>query len=55
MFDHVTRFYGITDVGKKRDHNEDAFYISEEGHFGILADGMGGRMFGEVAASVTGA
>ncbi|MEE9391825.1 MAG: Stp1/IreP family PP2C-type Ser/Thr phosphatase [Planctomycetota bacterium] len=47
------RYYGITDVGRKRDHNEDAFYISAVGNFGILADGMGGRHFGEVAAKMT--
>lgn len=53
MFDHVSRFWGITDVGKKRDHNEDAFHISEKGHYCILADGMGGRNYGEVAAQMT--
>ena len=51
--DHVIRFYGITDVGRKRDHNEDAHYISDNGHYCILADGMGGRNFGEVAANMT--
>lgn len=47
------RFYGITDVGKKRDHNEDAYYYSESDCYAILADGMGGRHFGEVAAGMT--
>lgn len=51
--DHVVRFFGITDVGKKRDHNEDNFFINEKGHYCILADGMGGRNFGEVASSMT--
>ena len=51
--EQIVRYYGITDGGKKRDHNEDAFYVSEVGHFGILADGMGGRHFGEVAAKMT--
>ena len=47
------RFYGLSDVGRRRDHNEDAFYISDEDHFAILADGMGGRHFGEVASNMT--
>jgi PPM family protein phosphatase len=51
--DHVTRFFGITDVGRKRDHNEDAYYICPRGHYCILADGMGGRNFGEVAANMS--
>ncbi|MEZ6194269.1 MAG: Stp1/IreP family PP2C-type Ser/Thr phosphatase [Planctomycetota bacterium] len=50
---HTIRYHGITDVGRKRDHNEDAYYVSADGHFGILADGMGGRHFGEVAANMT--
>ncbi len=53
MAEPAIRFYGITDVGRKRDHNEDAFYFSESDHYGILADGMGGRHFGEVAAGMT--
>lgn len=53
MAETPVRFYGITDVGKKRDHNEDAYYYSESDHYGILADGMGGRHFGEVAAGMT--
>ena len=46
---------GRTDVGKKRERNEDCFFVSE-GQVGIferllvLADGMGGHSYGEVAA-----
>ncbi|MCA9321383.1 MAG: Stp1/IreP family PP2C-type Ser/Thr phosphatase [Planctomycetes bacterium] len=47
------RFYGVSDVGKRRDHNEDAFFFSESEHYAILADGMGGRHYGEVAANMT--
>jgi serine/threonine protein phosphatase PrpC len=45
--------FGLTDVGKKRKHNEDAFALDvPEGLF-IVADGMGGHAAGEVAAKIT--
>ncbi|HEU4394055.1 MAG TPA: protein phosphatase 2C domain-containing protein [Planctomycetota bacterium] len=43
---------GKTDVGRKRHLNEDSFYASDEYGFCVLADGMGGRDFGEVASSL---
>ena len=43
---------GKTDVGRKRELNEDSFYHSEKESFCVLADGMGGRDFGEVASSL---
>ncbi len=46
------RFYGLTDVGKKRTDNEDRFYIGDAKGYCILADGMGGRLYGEVASSM---
>ena len=42
--------FGITDIGLRRQNNEDAFAILEEKRFFILADGMGGHEAGEVAA-----
>ncbi len=45
-------FTGKTDVGRKRQLNEDTFYCSEREAFAVLADGMGGRDFGEVASSL---
>ncbi len=45
-------FYGKTDVGMKRSHNEDAFFFDEEHGLAIVADGMGGHAAGEVAAGV---
>ena len=48
--DRPIRFYGLTDVGKRREHNEDAFHFSESDFYGIVADGMGGRNYGEVAS-----
>ncbi len=46
------RFSGETDVGRKRDHNEDYFYLPDEEMIGIVADGMGGHACGEVASEM---
>ena len=44
---------GITDVGQKRDQNEDAFHVDEELGLFIVSDGMGGHAAGEVASATT--
>src|SRR5262249_28203571 len=41
-----------TDVGRVREHNEDAGYVDPHGRFAILADGMGGHSAGEVASAM---
>ncbi len=41
---------GVTDVGQKRDHNEDAFLVDEELALFIVADGMGGHAGGGTAS-----
>ncbi len=44
--------YALTDVGIKRNHNEDYVGITPELGFAVLADGMGGHNAGEVASAM---
>jgi len=43
---------GLTDAGKVRDHNEDAFFIAEDLGLFIVSDGMGGHEAGEMASAI---
>jgi protein phosphatase len=43
---------GDTNVGMKRNHNEDNFAVLEDGGLYIVADGMGGHASGEVASKL---
>ena len=43
---------GETNVGMKRNHNEDNFSILEDSGLYIVADGMGGHASGEVASQM---
>jgi protein phosphatase len=46
--------YGAgTDVGNVRDNNEDSFVCDTQKELWIVADGMGGLGFGEVASAIT--
>src|SRR5580704_16232371 len=42
--------YGLTDLGRKRTTNEDAFFVDDELGLYVVADGMGGHAAGEVAS-----
>lgn len=43
---------GITDIGRRRDRNEDTFLIHDELQLFVVADGMGGHAGGEYASSL---
>src|SRR5262249_10895522 len=45
-------FAGATDVGRKRDHNEDALLLLPAHAAAFGCDGMGGHEAGEVASGI---
>jgi protein phosphatase len=44
--------FGLTDIGKNRDKNQDSILLNDELQLYIVADGMGGHLLGEVASSM---
>jgi len=44
---------GLTDVGRKRTENEDAYVVDPELGIYVVCDGMGGHASGEVASAMT--
>lgn len=45
--------WGATDVGMKRDHNEDSYLLAPDLSLYTVADGMGGHAGGEMASSIS--
>src|SRR5687768_11784248 len=45
-------FWAASDVGRKREHNEDTFLIDKKLSLFVVADGMGGHASGEVASHI---
>lgn len=43
---------GLTDVGRKRNHNEDSYLIDDELQLYVVADGMGGHAGGGTASRI---
>ena len=43
---------GITDIGKKRNGNEDALFLDDNLGLYVVADGMGGHRAGEIASNL---
>src|SRR5689334_13615630 len=43
---------GITNPGRVRSHNEDAFLDAPDHHLWVVADGMGGHSAGDVASAM---
>lgn len=44
--------YGLTHVGRQRQHNEDAFLVENDARLFLVADGMGGHAAGEIASRI---
>jgi protein phosphatase len=45
--------FGLSDVGRVREANEDAFFVSEQQGLFIVSDGMGGARAGALASAIT--
>ncbi len=43
---------GLTDIGRRRQLNEDAMFVADEAGLYVVADGMGGHNAGEVASKL---
>lgn len=47
-----TQGFALSHVGAVRKRNEDATYVSRDGHFAVLSDGMGGHRGGQEASKM---
>ena len=44
--------FGMTHVGRQRQHNEDSFLVEDNARLFLVADGMGGHAAGEIASRI---
>jgi len=44
--------FGLTHVGRQRQHNEDSFLVRDDAGLFLVADGMGGHAAGEIASRI---
>jgi protein phosphatase len=48
----IRRVFGLTDVGRRRESNQDQLLVDESAGVFAVADGMGGHAAGEVASQI---
>jgi protein phosphatase len=46
------RAFGLSHVGRQRQHNEDSFLVEQNANLFLVADGMGGHAAGEIASRI---